>query len=369
MKKKTHEEYVAELAVKNPTIEVIGKYVDAKTKILHHCLIHDIYWEIAPTNALRGDGCEKCRKDRVRNKMQKTHDEYVKEVMICNPYIEVLEKYIDSRTPILHKCKKHGVEWKAIPSNVLKGHGCAECKSESLKNNFSRTQEQYIYEISIINPNIEVVGMFAGVKVPIMHRCKIHNIEWITSPSSILQGCGCPECCKEKIGDKNRKTHEQYVEELKVKNPNIVALGIYVNALTPILHKCLIDDFEWYARPGNILFGFGCPKCNESKGEKLVRKWLEKNNIKYKYQYSFPDCKDINTLPFDFYLPDYNIAIEYQGKQHYESIDYFGGEKSLQYTQKHDSIKKEYCKNNNIKLLEIPYFKNVEEELNNFLFI
>jgi very-short-patch-repair endonuclease len=191
----------------------------------------------------------------------------------------------------------------------------------------------------------------------------------MTSPASALQGCGCLLCCKEKIGNSNRKSHQQYIDELKLINPNIAPIEEYKDALTPILHKCLVCGKEWYVTPANALWGYGCPQCNESHGERQVRLWLEKNNISYEFQMKFEDCKDINPLPFDFYLPNYNIAIEYDGKQHFEPIEYFGGIISFERTVKHDNIKNEYCKNNGILLLRIPYFKNVEEELNNFLFI
>ena len=101
----------------------------------------------------------------------------------------------------------------------------------------------------------------------------------------------------------------------------------------------------------------------------MIRQWLINNGIEYEYQKSFADCRDKRSLPFDFYLPEYNVCIEYDGKQHYESIEYFGGEESFAYTQRHDEIKNQYCADNNIKLLRIPYFANVEEELNKFLFI
>lgn len=64
-KRKTHEEYVEELKIKNPTVEVVGKYVDAKTNIMHHCLIHDVYWKAQPTSILRGSGCDMCRKEKI----------------------------------------------------------------------------------------------------------------------------------------------------------------------------------------------------------------------------------------------------------------------------------------------------------------
>ena len=76
-KKRTHKEYVEELKVKNPNVEVVGKYINAKTKILHKCLIHNIEWEISPDSALRGDGCYKCCKEKIGNKNRKSHDTYI----------------------------------------------------------------------------------------------------------------------------------------------------------------------------------------------------------------------------------------------------------------------------------------------------
>ncbi len=96
---------------------------------------------------------------------------------------------------------------------------------------------------------------------------------------------------------------------------------------------------------------------------------MEKHNIDFVFQKTFPDCKDKRLLPFDFYLPNYHIVIEYDGCQHFKPIPFFGGEQSYVDRLKHDKMKDDYCEENNIKLLRIPYFKNVENELNNFLFI
>ena len=302
MKKKTHEEYVAELAIKNPTVEVVGRYIDAKTKIRHRCLVHNICWDVTPNNVLNGRGCEICRREKIAKFHYKSFDQYVSELKNSNKYIVALESYIDAKTPILHKCLIHNVEWKVSPDNVLHGNGCPKCKSE-------------------------------------------------------------------KISYKIHKTHEQYVNELKLVNPNIMPIETYKYALTPILHKCLIDGNEWYVTPANTLSGCGCPKCSKSKGEEQICKFLDKTNVCYEHQKTFDDCRDIKPLPFDFYLPDYNCCIEYDGEQHYRPVDYFGGEDSFKKTVMHDKIKNDYCNDNNIKLLRIPYFANVDEELNNFLFI
>ena len=302
MKRKTHEEYVAELAMKNPNIEAVGRYVDAKTKISHHCLIHDVYWDIQPSNALNGHGCEMCKKIKSREKRVKTHEQYVDELTIKNPTVEVIGQYVDKNTPI-------------------------------------------------------------------PHRCTVHDIYWMVSPTNALAGKGCSKCRGSKIYDQKAKVHKQYVEEVKMVNPEIVVLGTYINAKTPILHKCLIDGYQWNVAPDSILHGYGCPQCCESSGERLIRRFLQSHDILYEYQKIFPECRDIQPLPFDFYLPDYNLCIEYDGRQHYIPIERFGGEDGFKYTIKHDGIKNNYCKNNNINLLRIPYFKDAEEELNNFLFI
>ena len=141
----------------------------------------------------------------------------------------------------------------------------------------------------------------------------------------------------------------------------------YINASTPIRHKCLIDGYEWDATPGNILFGYGCPRCNESKLEKATRLWLDANNILYEQNKTFDKCVDKKPLSFDFYLPNFNLCIECQGKQHYEPIQYFGGEEQFKIQQYHDDLKKIYCSKNNIELLEISYWEDAENKLNNFL--
>ncbi len=115
---------------------------------------------------------------------------------------------------------------------------------------------------------------------------------------------------------------------------------------------------------------YRCPECVAYLGEKEIESILIKYNIQYNMQYKFKDCKCSRCLPFDFYLPDYNILIEYDGEQHYYPVN-FGGvgyDKSLERfiaIKIHDTIKTIYAKNNNIKLIRIPYyeFDNIEKIL------
>ena len=153
------------------------------------------------------------------------------------------------------------------------------------------------------------------------------------------------------------------------KNPDIELIGEYINNKTPTKHRCKKHNELFLISPQSALKGCGCLHCRGSKGEKYIGEWLNFHKIMYETQKVFAECKDKHPLLFDFYLPEYNCCIEYDGKQHFEPIEWFGGQKSLEYTQKHDRIKTKYCKNNNIKLFRISYLENIEEKLNNFLFI
>lgn len=109
----------------------------------------------------------------------------------------------------------------------------------------------------------------------------------------------------------------------------------------------------------NHLNGNGCSKCSISTCESEILYFLEENNIKYISQHKFDGCKNINHLLFDFYLPDYKICIEYNGQQHYEVVDYFGGIEALNKQKINDDIKVKYCIDNKIKLLIIRYTDNI----------
>ena len=116
----------------------------------------------------------------------------------------------------------------------------------------------------------------------------------------------------------------------------------------------------------NYINGGRCPICKgNSKGELKIREFLSKNNVEFIQQKRFDDCAYINPLPFDFYIEKLNTCIEYDGKQHFEPIEIFGGNREFTLTKIRDNIKTEYCLNNNIKLIRIPYweYNNIEQIL------
>ena len=127
-----------------------------------------------------------------------------------------------------------------------------------------------------------------------------------------------------------------------------------------------IYDVKW----NNFLNGKRCPYCKRSKGEEKISEILKEFNVKYIAQYTYLDCKDKRTLPFDFYIPSLNICIEYDGEQHYKPVKFKNQseeeiENNYKITVKHDNIKTLYCLDHNIKLIRIPYwdFKNIENIL------
>ena len=349
MKKKTTEEYKAELKSINPNIEVLEEYINTDTKILHKCKICNYEWKAKPSHILSKQSCPVCAKI----KQSKTTEEYKEELKGRN--IECLEEYINNKTKILHKCLICGNIWKAAPNHVLSGTNCPICSNRKRK-----TTEQYKEELKIKNSNIICLEEYTNALTKILHKCKVCGNIWKVEPHSILNGISCPVC-----SGKKQKTTEEYKEELKGRN--IGCLEKYINNKTKILHKCLICGNTWMTAPNSILNGTGCPHCNSSKGEKAIKIFLTENKIDYIPQKKFKDCRDKNPLPFDFYLPGLNIAIEYQGRQHYEAIEHFGGEKQLHLQRHHDWMKRKYCRDKDITLITISYKENVEKVLKNII--
>lgn len=111
-----------------------------------------------------------------------------------------------------------------------------------------------------------------------------------------------------------------------------------------------------------------CINCKiTSKGEEKIKIILDELNIKYEREKIFDDCKYRTNLRFDFYIPEFNCVIEFQGIQHYKPIDFFGGEKIFNEQKIKDKIKKDFCKNNNIKFLEVSYNDNIRKKIYNIL--
>ena len=189
-----------------------------------------------------------------------------------------------------------------------------------------------------------------------------HN--WSVRFNNFNLGARCCYC------EGNVPLNIEFVREY-LKNEGYKLLSTeYKNNHTPLIMECpnghITDGTTW----NNFKNGTRCSKCNNSKGEERIEKYLKENKISFKNQYRFCDCKGKSkSLPFDFYLPQYNCCVEYDGKQHYK-IDCFNYTLLDLMNRKYlDDKKSKYCLDNKIKLIRIPYWRydDLEEILKNEL--
>lgn len=221
---------------------------------------------------------------------------------------------------------------------------------------------KYKYDLSGIN------NVFDKIKI----ICDKHGDSYMVLKEH-LRGHICKKCAIE-----NMKAIQSMGNETFIKR-SIEKFGIdaydyskveYINNRTKVILICKKHDIEFEQKPYQHLNGnVSCPKCMKvlSIGEKIIRDLLTAKNIKFKEQYSFKDCRSKYILKFDFYLPEYNILIEYDGKQHFKQG--WNSESEFKRTKINDEIKSKYCSDNNIKLIRIPYtkLKNIEKILINEL--
>lgn len=268
-------------------------------------------------------------------------------------------------------CKEEfSVRW----NNIWRGQCCPFCSGKRITkfNNFAYCYPNLVLEYS--DKNIRLPEeIFPNSHEKMLWICSKCNHKWLASPNSRVHSrTGCPACAGKVVTDKNRLSilYPEIAKEWHpTKNGDLTPYDVSFGSGKKYWWICCVCKNEWKA---GIAFrtkaGNGCPKCSESKGEKQVRKYLTSNKIFYIPQYRDDKCKDKRPLPFDFYLPDYNILIEYDGIIHYK--DKFNIPIDFKLIKKHDKIKTKYCKDNNIKLIRIPYweFDNVEKILKENLF-
>ena len=365
---KKDEDYKEEFKSVHPHIKLIGKYNGITTNSTHYCELHNVYWDAKPINVLKGLGCKECQK---KFKCDKNKEEYKNEIYHKFPFIKIIGDYKDCKTPITHYCEIHNIYWDTTPDNLKHGKGCPKCVKYELSKNKLLTNEEYINKLLKRNPNVIAIEEYKGSHVPIVHHCITHNINWSALPTNVLKGCGCPQCWRDRKREVLLKGHKQYITDVKKVNENIQPIEHYIDSYTPIWHQCNKCGAKFKTIPHNMLIRGRCPVCNLSINEEIIKSWLCNNGITNIPQYRFDDCRDKHPLPFDFYVPDYNLCIEYDGEQHFMPINFSGnGEefsnRQLKIIQYHDSLKTEYCNKNNINLLRISYQENVEKSLIKF---
>lgn len=239
--------------------------------------------------------CNKCNSNTKYSGTRKTHCEFITDAIRVHGvrYNYSLVKYVNSYTKVWIGCYKHGF-FPQKPSEHTVGKGCEKCAIE-------------------------------------------YNASRQRSPKRFI--------------DFQTKANTKFNNKFDYSKAN------YVTNKVHIIIGCPIHG-EFLQRPDNHLASIhGCEKCmldyTQSKAVCDIEQSL--HNINYIKEKRFDECRNVNPLPFDFYIEDLNLCIEYDGKQHYKPIKSWGGEEYLKRQQLHDSIKSKYCKDNGILLLRIKY--------------
>lgn len=298
--------------------------------------------------------------------LKKTHDEFISEMEVKNDKVIVIGTYDGAHSNIAVKCKMCGEIFELPPSKLLNGRCCKKCTQVAIHQKQKKTHEQFINELFDISPNITIITRYTNNRTKVECKCEVCGNTWEATPNKLLLGRNCPKCRSIKIGNMCRRTNDEFVEMAKEKCPSVSMLEDYQKSTVPIKCRCDICGNVWKARPGTLFFGIGCPSCSSSKGEKVIRSFLDNEKISYETQKTFDGLFGVNggNLSYDFYIPRLNLLIEYQGEFHDGKTNGYV-RKNLKRQKEHDSRKRDYANNHKIKLLEIWYwnFDNINSIL------
>lgn len=301
---------------------------------------------------------------------KKTQIEVEKEMydLVGNEYT-ILNEYTGNKNKLFIKHNTCGNEYYISIYNFKKGNRCRKCVSKEKAKKRRKTHEQFLEEFySLDNNDYDILSEYKGTKSNIKVKHKLCGTEYYSRADVLLRGSKCKNCLNQKMSKDNTKTTKQYYKEVnEATRGEYELLSTYTNVNTKVKIKHNVCGHEYEVFPYMFKRGRRCPKCNYSKGEKLVEYVLEELNKKYETQYKFIDLVNVKNLSYDFYLPKENILIEYQGQQHYHPVELFGGYKQFEIQKNNDNLKRQYAKDKDITLIEIPYTEDTYEKVKNYL--
>lgn len=335
--------------LKDSKLNYIGIIEDSKKKVVFLC---DRHGEIEQRFDVHIKNL-KCPKCKTLNNNKYTKD-YINSLIIKykKPYKYFLDKDIyNVKDKINIECKEHGIFEQRLHNHFTIGSGCTKCSIED-RTNITDKLSKWLLENSIF------IIKYNGYKSKSIIKCNKNHIFSATIDN--LKNYGCPICT-----ENNRLVNERkkFIENSKLIWSNTIIEFDYNTLVYNGKRKLFTmnSDVGIISQlPDNHLSGF-LPR--KSTGETIIENILNKYSIFYEREKTFDGCVNKKKLRFDFYIPDKNICIEYNGIQHYQKVDRFGGEDTFNYQKYNDSIKINFCKENNINLLIISYKDSIIEKM------
>lgn len=209
----------------------------------------------------------------------KSNEDFVDELKIKNPKIMTLEKYKGAITKINVQCIECGHVWQATPNGLLRPSGCPKCKKQ-----YKMTHDEFVEKMATINTKIKVLGLFQGTSKNVQVKCLDCGFVWEARGSNLIKGSGCRKCNVSSL----KRTHVQFVNELKDKNSYVEVVGIYKNVETDIEVKCLICGENYFSNPQRLLRGSVHKKCS------LIVKPRDKSKYRKSHQQFLNEINALN---------------------------------------------------------------------------
>ena len=395
--KKTKEQFVSESKLIHVDKFNYSKfnYLGSKIKSTLICNDCGVEFEATPSNLLQGMSCKNCYNIErgLNHSKTKLEDKYPKVKFNFTGYVnnESDIKYVCSRnhhnissyknlirqkTNICKKCFFiENIENKQSTLKVIKYNDDDDIKCECIKCGFKLkdSYRNFMYdkfeckycEIMKVSNRFDsgelILDNVENGKIHFHCRKENHKYSMLRHNFLRYKGAGCDDCKRFTLDDIKEKINEMHGDKFKYDFDNFKSVHTKINIICENGHN-------FKQKISNHLQGKGCPVCNESFGERFISLYLERNGFEYEKQKTFDDCIFEDKLKFDFYLPEVNLLIEFDGIQHFEPVDFFGGKREFKKQIKRDEIKNNYCLDNNIHLLRIKYDSDIENILNEVLF-
>lgn len=222
------------------------------------------------------------------------------------------------------------------------------------------TREEFVEKAKAVHGDrydyseTEYVDSITKVKI----ICPVHGIFLLRPADHVNKGYGCKLCSIKEFSEKRKLSREEIIERSNRIHGNRYDYSKFEYAGYD--KKSIIicpEHGEFLQTPHHHLAGQGCPYCQKSIGENRVKRFLEENGYDYIPQKSFETCRNPKTgrkLFFDFWIKGSKIVIEFQGEQHYGYRGYFSEEDTKE-IQFRDSLKRNWCRDNGFKEIEISY--------------